>query len=87
MPTCGEGGVFGMLCGVIGSMMVAESMKLATGVGRTLLGRVALFSALEGSWREIAVTTDHAAATITELIDYELFCGTSGRPEKVVVED
>ena len=79
--------MFGMLCGVIGSMMVAEPVKLITGVGCTLLGRVALFSAPEGSWREITLTPDGAAATITELIDYELFCGTSGRPEKVVVED
>lgn len=81
VPTCGEGGVFGMLCGVIGSMMVAESVKLITGVGRTLLGRVALFNALAGSWREIAVTPDDAAAPITELIDYELFCGTPARPK------
>ncbi len=87
VPTCGEGGVFGMLCGVIGSMMVAESVKLITGVGRTLLGRVALFNALQGSWREIAVSPDNAAATITELIDYELFCGTSAGPEEEVAED
>lgn len=87
VPTCGEGGVFGMLCGVIGSMMVAESVKLITGVGRTLLGRVALFNALQGSWREIAVSPDDAAATITELIDYELFCGTSAGPEEEVAED
>ena len=80
-PSCGEGGVFGMLCGVIGSMMVAESVKLITGVGRTLLGRVALFNALEGSWREIGLTPDPAAATITELVDYDLFCGTSARSE------
>ena len=76
-----------MLCGVIGAMMVAESVKLITGVGRTLLGRVALFNALQGSWREIAVSPDDAAATITELIDYELFCGTSAGPEEEVAED
>ena len=80
-PSCGEGGVFGMLCGVIGSMMVAESVKLITGVGRTLLGRVALFNALQGSWREIGLTPDRAAAAITELVDYDLFCGTSARSE------
>ena len=87
VPTCGEGGVFGMLCGVIGSMMVAESVKLITGVGRTLLGRLALFTALEGSWREIAVTPDDAAAPITELIDYELFCGTSATPDGEAAAD
>jgi sulfur-carrier protein adenylyltransferase/sulfurtransferase len=75
VPSCGEGGVFGMLCAAVGSLMVTEAVKLITGVGRSLLGRVALFDALGGSWREIRVSKDPAAAPITELTDYEAFCG------------
>ncbi|SEM70916.1 molybdopterin-synthase adenylyltransferase MoeB [Cryobacterium luteum] len=76
VPGCGEGGVFGMLCGTIGSTMVAEAVKLITGVGRTLLGRVVLFNALDASWREITIAPDPATEPFTELIDYDLFCGT-----------
>jgi sulfur-carrier protein adenylyltransferase/sulfurtransferase len=75
VPSCGEGGVFGMLCAAVGSLMVTEAVKLITGVGRSLLGRVALFDALGGSWREIRVSKDPAAEPITELMDYEAFCG------------
>lgn len=75
VPSCGEGGVFGMLCAAVGSLMVTEAVKLITGVGRSLLGRVALYDALGGSWREIRVAKDPAAAPITELTDYEAFCG------------
>ncbi len=75
VPSCGEGGVFGMLCAAVGSLMVTEAVKLITGVGRSLLGRVALFDALGGSWREIRVAKDPAAEPITELTDYEAFCG------------
>jgi rhodanese-related sulfurtransferase len=55
--------------------MVTEAVKLITGVGRSLLGRVALFDALGGSWREIRVSKDPAAEPITELVDYDAFCG------------
>jgi adenylyltransferase/sulfurtransferase len=75
VPSCGEGGVFGMLCAAVGSMMVTEAVKLITGVGRSLLGRLALYDALGGTWREIKVTRDPAAERITELTDYEAFCG------------
>ena len=75
VPSCGEGGVFGMLCAAVGSLMVTEAVKLITGVGRSMLGRVALFDALGGSWREIRVAKDPAAEPITELTDYEAFCG------------
>jgi adenylyltransferase/sulfurtransferase len=75
VPSCGEGGVFGMLCAAVGSLMVTEAVKLITGVGRSLLGRVALYDALGGSWREIRVSKDPAADPITELTDYEAFCG------------
>jgi adenylyltransferase/sulfurtransferase len=75
VPSCGEGGVFGMLCAAVGSLMVTEAVKLITGVGRSLLGRVALYDALGGSWREIRVSKDPASEPITELTDYEAFCG------------
>ncbi|WP_258802726.1 molybdopterin-synthase adenylyltransferase MoeB [Pseudarthrobacter sp. NS4] len=77
VPSCGEGGVFGMLCAAVGSLMVTEAVKLITGVGRSLLGRVALFDALGGSWREIRVSKDPAAEPVTELTDYEAFCGVT----------
>ncbi|WP_231494326.1 molybdopterin-synthase adenylyltransferase MoeB [Arthrobacter sp. 9MFCol3.1] len=75
VPSCGEGGVFGMLCAAVGALMVTEAVKLITGVGRSLLGRLALYDALGGTWREIKVTRDPAAERITELTDYEAFCG------------
>jgi sulfur-carrier protein adenylyltransferase/sulfurtransferase len=85
VPSCGEGGVFGMLCAAVGSLMVTEAVKLITGVGRSLLGRVALFDALGGSWREIRVSKDPAAEPITELVDYEAFCGIAP-PEQADTE-
>lgn len=80
VPSCAEGGVFGMLCAAIGSMMVMEAVKLITGVGQTLLGRVLLFNALTSSWREITVSKDPAGEPIRELVDYELFCGAPRPP-------
>ena len=80
VPSCGEGGVFGMLCAAVGSLMVTEAVKLITGVGRSMLGRVALFDALGGSWREIKVSKDPEAEPITELTDYEAFCGITPAP-------
>lgn len=81
VPSCGEGGVFGMLCAAVGSLMVTEAVKLITGAGQSLLGRLALFDALGGTWREIKVARDPAAERITELTDYEAFCGITPGPE------
>ncbi|MUK02733.1 molybdopterin-synthase adenylyltransferase MoeB [Vibrio cholerae] len=75
VPSCAEGGVLGVLCAQIGSVMVNEAIKLITGVGTTLLGRVLVFNALDMSWRELRVRPDPSAPRITELIDYEAFCG------------
>ncbi len=75
VPSCAEGGVFGMLCASIGAMMVTEAVKLITGIGQSLLGRLLIFDALTSRWREIRIAKDPAAAPITELIDYEIFCG------------
>lgn len=77
--SCGEGGVFGMLCGVIGSMLATEAVKLITAVGEPLLGRVLLFNALSSSWRELSVQSEtdagSSAASVGLLSDYEEFCG------------
>lgn len=78
-PSCGEGGVFGMLCAAVGAVMVAEALKLITGVGETLLGRVLLYDALSARWRQMTLNRDPAAPVITELIDYDAFCGLAPR--------
>ena len=75
VPSCAEGGVFGMLCGSIGSMMVTEAVKLITGVGETLLGRLLLFDALTSRWREMRIAKDPQAPPITGLVDYQALCG------------
>ena len=75
VPSCAEGGVFGMLCASIGAMMVTEAVKLITGIGQSLLGRLLIFDALTSRWREIRIAKDPAAEPITELVDYEVFCG------------
>lgn len=80
VPSCAEGGVFGMLCASIGAMMVTEAVKLITGVGQTLLGRLLIFDALASRWREIRISKDPAAPAITALIDYEIFCGLTPTP-------
>ncbi len=75
VPSCAEGGVLGVLCAAIGSVMVAEAIKLITGIGEPLVGRLLVFDALEMSWHEIKVRKDPNTAPITELIDYDSFCG------------
>ena len=74
-PSCGEGGVFGMLCGVIGSMLATEAVKLITGAGESLLGRVLFFNALSSSWRELTLPAGPSGAPAALLDDYESFCG------------
>jgi molybdopterin/thiamine biosynthesis adenylyltransferase/rhodanese-related sulfurtransferase len=75
VPSCAEGGVLGVLCASIGSAMVNEAIKLITGIGEPLVGRLLVFDALEMTWREIKVRKDPNTPEITELIDYESFCG------------
>ena len=75
VPSCAEGGVLGVLCASIGSIMVTEAVKLITGIGEPLLGRLMVYDALEMSYRTIKVRKDPAGAPITGLIDYEEFCG------------
>ena len=76
VPSCAEGGVLGVLCASIGSIMVTEAIKLITGIGETLLGRLMVYDALEMSYRTVKVRRDPAGTPITELVDYEAFCGT-----------
>jgi adenylyltransferase/sulfurtransferase len=75
VPSCAEGGVLGVLCAAIGSVMVTEAIKLITGIGEALLGRLLVFDALEMTWREVQIRKDPDTPKITELIDYEEFCG------------
>ena len=82
VPSCAEGGVLGVLCASIGSIQVNEAIKLITGVGDSLAGRLMIYDALEMSYRTVRVQKDPECPicgknpTITELIDYEAFCGT-----------
>ncbi|HEX6498117.1 MAG TPA: adenylyltransferase/sulfurtransferase MoeZ [Micromonosporaceae bacterium] len=81
VPSCAEGGVLGVLCASIGSIQVTEAIKLLTGVGEPLVGRLMVYDALEMTYRTIKVRKDPNCAicgenpTITGLIDYEDFCG------------
>nr|WP_264052194.1 adenylyltransferase/sulfurtransferase MoeZ [Mycolicibacterium crocinum] len=75
VPSCAEGGVLGILCASIASIMGTEAIKLITGIGETLLGRLMVYDALEMSYRTITIRKDPQTPTITELIDYESFCG------------
>ena len=75
VPSCAEGGVLGVLCASIGSIMVNEAIKLITGIGEPLLGRLMVYDALEMSYRTIKIRKDPETKPITELIDYEAFCG------------
>jgi len=76
VPSCAVGGVLCVLCASIGSIMVTEAIKLITGIGETLLGRLMVYDALEMTYRTVKIRKDPAGAPITELIDYEAFCGT-----------
>ena len=81
VPSCAEGGVLGVLCASIGSIQVNEAIKLITGIGRPLVGSLMVYDALETEYRKITVRKDPNCAvcgehpTVTELIDYEEFCG------------
>jgi molybdopterin/thiamine biosynthesis adenylyltransferase/rhodanese-related sulfurtransferase len=82
VPSCAEGGVLGVLCASIGSIQVNEAIKLITGIGDPLVGRLMIYDALDMTYRPVRVRKDPECPvcgknpTITELIDYEAFCGT-----------
>lgn len=75
VPSCAEGGVLGVLCSSIGSIMVTEAIKLITGIGESLLGRLMVYDALEMTYRTVRIRKDPAGEPITGLIDYDAFCG------------
>jgi adenylyltransferase/sulfurtransferase len=87
VPSCAEGGVLGVLPGVIGTIQATEAIKILAGIGETLTGRLMLYDALSMRFRELKlrrnpncpVCGDHP--TVTELIDYEMFCGITPEPE------
>ncbi len=79
-PSCAEGGVLGVLPGVIGSIQATEALKLALGIGDPLVGRLLLYDALAASFTEVSLRRDPAcpvcgdSPTITEYVDYVEFC-------------
>jgi molybdopterin/thiamine biosynthesis adenylyltransferase/rhodanese-related sulfurtransferase len=81
VPSCAEGGVLGVLCASIGSIQVTEAIKLLTGTGEPLAGRLMIYDALEMNYRTLNIKKDPNCPicgenpTITELIDYDAFCG------------
>jgi len=75
VPSCAEGGVLGVLCASIGSIMVTEAIKLITGIGEPLLGRLMIYDALEMRYDTLNIRKSPDAEKITELVDYEAFCG------------
>jgi adenylyltransferase/sulfurtransferase len=75
VPSCAEGGVLGILCASIASVMGTEAIKLITGIGEPLLGRLMVYDALDMTYRTIKIRKDPSTPSITELIDYESFCG------------
>ncbi len=81
VPSCAEGGVLGVLCASIGSIQVNEAIKVITGIGEPIVGRLMIYDALEMTYRSVKVRKDPECPlcgknpTITELIDYEAFCG------------
>ncbi len=86
VPSCAEGGVLGVLPGIVGTIQATEILKLALGKGSSLIGRLLLFNALDMKFRELKLRRDPKCPlcgekpTITELIDYEMFCGILPEP-------
>jgi adenylyltransferase/sulfurtransferase len=82
VPSCAEGGVLGVLPGVIGALQATEALKLLLGIGRSLAGRLLVFEALSLSFREIALTRDPGCPlcgerpSITDLVDYDALCAS-----------
>ena len=93
VPSCAEGGVLGVLCASIGSIQVNEAIKVLAGIGEPLVGSLMVYDALEMSYRKIKIRKDPNCAvcgpnpTVTELIDYEYFCGAVSDAAKDAIVD
>jgi sulfur-carrier protein adenylyltransferase/sulfurtransferase len=93
VPSCAEGGVFGVICATIGAGQATEGIKLLTGIGEPLIGRMQIYDALEARWQTIKVNKDPECPvcgknpTVTELIDYEQFCGVPLNDHEVTLAD
>ena len=91
VPSCAEAGVFGVLPGIIGSIQAVEAIKLLLGIGEPLVGRLLLYDALDQSFRTLNIQRDPTCPlcgehpTVTELIDYEQFCGLPSLPTPTAV--
>ncbi len=83
VPSCAEAGVIGVLPGIVGSLQAVETIKVILGLGQPLVNRLLIFDALAMEFREVRLRRDPQcplcgeAPTITELIDYEAFCGVA----------
>jgi sulfur-carrier protein adenylyltransferase/sulfurtransferase len=75
VPSCAEGGVLGILPGIIGVIQATEAIKIILGQGTTLSGRLLLFNALDMKFRELKLRPNPVRPVIDKLIDYEMFCG------------
>ena len=93
VPSCAEGGVLGVLCASIGSIQVNEAIKVLAGIGEPLVGSLIVYDALEMTYRKIKVRKDPNCAicgpnpTVTELIDYDYFCGSVSDEAKDAIVD
>ncbi|HEX5142775.1 MAG TPA: adenylyltransferase/sulfurtransferase MoeZ [Mycobacterium sp.] len=87
VPSCADGGVLGILCASIASIMGTEAIKLITGIGETLLGRLMVYDALAMTYRTVRIAKDPSAPKITGLVDYDAFCGTLSAEAKQAVRD
>jgi sulfur-carrier protein adenylyltransferase/sulfurtransferase len=75
VPSCAEGGVLGVLCGIIGTIQATEAIKIILGKENTLSGRLLLYNALDMKFRELKLRPNPERPVIEKLIDYEQFCG------------
>ena len=80
-PNCAEGGVLGVLCATVGSIMATEAVKLITGIGEPLLGRLLMYDALQMEYQTMKLRRNPKRQPVTELIDYEVFCGVATRQD------
>ena len=83
VPSCAEGGVLGILPGVIGSLQATETIKVLLGIGETLSGRLLTYDAMNMKFKEFKLRRDPDAKPITELIDYQQFCGVPANDHQV----